>query len=132
MERANRERAGTLRHLLRSRRLPAVSRGYISPDAVPIVMCLWNRPERLPVMLELIAAQTTELPVRLMLWNNNVSHRAEYEEAVARAARPAPVRGAVRVARQHRGDRPVRRGALAARVRARGSVHHAGRRPGRP
>lgn len=85
MERANRERAGTLRHLLRSRRLPAVSRGYISPDAVPIVMCLWNRPERLPVMLELIAAQTTDLPVRLMLWNNNVSHRAEYEEAVARA-----------------------------------------------
>lgn len=85
LEKANRRRAGILGKLLSAPRLPAISRGYIDPHAVPVVMCLWNRPERLPIVLEQIAGQSTRLPLRMMLWNNNVDHRAEYEREVRRA-----------------------------------------------
>lgn len=46
--------------------------------ALPVLMCLWNRPTRLIPMLEMIDAQTTDAAVDVYLWNNNKADHAEY------------------------------------------------------
>ncbi|MFJ2354426.1 hypothetical protein [Frigoribacterium sp. NPDC087798] len=58
------------------------------PDSagIPMVMCLWNRPDRLPHVLDMLAALDAERPVRLLLWNNNAADAARYAEAVRGAA----------------------------------------------
>ncbi|RPE79058.1 MULTISPECIES: hypothetical protein [unclassified Frondihabitans] len=48
------------------------------PEAVPLVMCLWNRPDRLPVVLDLLARQESPRPIRFILWNNNADDAAHY------------------------------------------------------
>lgn len=59
------------------------------PDSpgVPLVMCLWNRPDRLPQVLEMLSGLDVEQPVRLLLWNNNSADAARYAETVRGAAR---------------------------------------------
>lgn len=58
--------------------------GTPEPSAVPVVMCLWNRPDRLEPVLDAIAAQQSDRPVRLMLWNNQRRDRARYVETLRR------------------------------------------------
>jgi hypothetical protein len=57
--------------------------GVPREDAVPVIMCLWNRPARLRRTLELLAAQQDAPPIRLVLWNNKRAddplHLAELE-----------------------------------------------------
>ncbi|MFZ7089079.1 hypothetical protein [Curtobacterium sp. RRHDQ10] len=56
-------------------------------DSVPLVMCLWNRPERIEHVLGMLADLDPAQPVRLLLWNNHAADAAFYEEAVRDAAR---------------------------------------------
>ncbi|MCS5713220.1 hypothetical protein NVV95_01500 [Herbiconiux sp. CPCC 205716] len=58
--------------------------GTPAPDAVPVVMCLWNRPDRLERVLDGLAAQRSDRPVRLMLWNNQRRDRSRYAEVLRR------------------------------------------------
>jgi hypothetical protein len=51
---------------------------------VPLVMCLWNRPERIEHVLGMLAALDPALPVRLLLWNNSGAD-APYYASVVRA-----------------------------------------------
>lgn len=52
------------------------------PDGVAVIMCLWNRRERIDAVLtQLDAQQGTR--VRLLLWNNNPSDDAYYRERIA-------------------------------------------------
>ncbi|MBC7594092.1 MAG: hypothetical protein H7288_09165 [Kineosporiaceae bacterium] len=58
-----------------------------SGDELVVVMCLWNRPERLAKILDLLDSQNLSGGVRLYLWNNN---RAEHTEYLATLARYQP------------------------------------------
>lgn len=61
-------------------------------DELAVLMCLWNRPERLVPMLELLDGQEGSPPVAVYLWNNN---RADHERYLAELSAWRP-RGAVR------------------------------------
>jgi hypothetical protein len=62
--------ASEYRRLLR-RRIPLETLlGTPQPEAIAIVVCLWNRPERLEEILDIVARQQTSKPLRLVLWNN--------------------------------------------------------------
>ena len=50
-------------------------------DAVLVVMCLWQRPERLPDILPMLADQQGP-PIRLVLWNNNPGTATENRRIV--------------------------------------------------
>lgn len=52
-------------------------------DAIPVVVCLWNRPDRAAEVTRMLRAQVTNRPIRLLLWNNNPAD-AETYRAVAR------------------------------------------------
>ncbi len=63
-------------------------RGTPSDGHVPVVVCLWNRPERVGPIVDLLIGQTTGTPIDLHLWNNN--HRArEHYRSVVSAVEPA-------------------------------------------
>ena len=56
---------------LLKRGLPlATTNGTIASTALPIVMCLWNRSQRIDTMLESFARQATKRNLRVILWNN--------------------------------------------------------------
>jgi hypothetical protein len=48
--------------------------GEVAADGVPLVICLWDRPDRLPVILEHLARQQVDRPLRVIFWNNKRSH----------------------------------------------------------
>jgi glycosyltransferase involved in cell wall biosynthesis len=52
---------------------------------VPLIVCAWNRPHRLPITIESLASQSYG-PLRLYLWNNNRAIRETIDEAVADAS----------------------------------------------
>ncbi|WP_194409120.1 hypothetical protein [Microbacterium cremeum] len=47
-------------------------------DAIPVIMCLWGRPDRFARSLEQLAAQEGAPPIRLILWNNKPRNDAHY------------------------------------------------------
>ncbi|MBN9139595.1 MAG: hypothetical protein J0H23_02100 [Micrococcales bacterium] len=51
-------------------------------DEVPVLMCLWNRPERITDVLELLDAQDHAPGVHLYLWNNRRSDHGRYLDAL--------------------------------------------------
>ncbi len=51
-----------------------------SKAAIPLVMCLWNRPSRLQTILEQIDAQQDAPPIHLILWNNAKHDRRHYSD----------------------------------------------------
>jgi hypothetical protein len=53
-------------------------------EAVPVVICVWRRPERLRSTIESLAAQSG-VPVHLWIWNNNAALRTFVDDAVAKA-----------------------------------------------
>ncbi|HEY0258756.1 MAG TPA: hypothetical protein VGC18_02790 [Lacisediminihabitans sp.] len=53
------------------------------PEALAIVVCLWNRPERLADVLRIIDAQRTSRSLRLVLWNNNPLDDEFYRSVIA-------------------------------------------------
>ncbi|NQX33638.1 hypothetical protein [Herbiconiux sp. VKM Ac-2851] len=94
---------------LGARGLVPARRAVGSPvaGAVPVVMCLWNRPDRLERVLDGIAAQQGDRPVRLMLWNNQRRDRARYAELL-RHRRPDRALASVEIV-----DSPLNIGGLA-------------------
>jgi hypothetical protein len=61
--------------------------GTIRSAAIPVVMCLWNRPFRIADIVESLDAQLSERPIRLIFWNNQRSDDAVYRASIA-ATRP--------------------------------------------
>jgi hypothetical protein len=56
-------------------------------STVPLVMCLWNRPQRIDGVLDMLASLEGGKRVRLLLWNNNGDDAAIYDRAILGAAR---------------------------------------------
>lgn len=87
-------RAGVRRRLARYRRMAlrwryghvpfSMRRIFGSPraEAIPVVMCLWNRPERFPDVLAELSAQEDVPGIRLLLWNNRPEHDPAYLAAI--------------------------------------------------
>jgi len=61
--------------------------GRHDDGSVPLVMCLWNRPDRLPAVLAMLGRLDPATPVRLLLWNNNPDDAARYRAVVDAAPR---------------------------------------------
>ena len=53
---------------------------------VPLVMCLWNRPQRINHVLDMLAS-LDGVSVRLLLWNNNHADADVYDRAIRDAVR---------------------------------------------
>ncbi|TFD29220.1 hypothetical protein [Cryobacterium lyxosi] len=88
-ERVQREalRPNTLRlrevnRLLKQGLPQATENGIAGPAALPVVMCLWNRPQRIDTMLESFARQATKRNLRVILWNNAPQDANYYRERV--------------------------------------------------
>lgn len=64
---------------------------------IPVIMCLWGRPERLAAVLEMLSVQTGAGSLRLYLWNNDRREQARYLSTLAGWA-PS---GALRSVRLH-------------------------------
>lgn len=64
--------------------------GVINPAAVPVIACLWSRPERVPVLLEMLRNQTSSRPIRLILWDNDGTNESDYLQTF-----PAGIGGAL-------------------------------------
>jgi hypothetical protein len=54
----------------------------IADGSVPIIMCLWNRPERIRGIISMLEALDGKPPVRLVLWNNNADDADFYAGVV--------------------------------------------------
>lgn len=52
--------------------------GIPRSEALPVIICLWKRRERLPDILKQLDAQADGPPLRVMLWNNNFDDDAAY------------------------------------------------------
>ncbi|WP_162940262.1 hypothetical protein [Gryllotalpicola protaetiae] len=61
--------------------MSTLKRGAADPASVPVIMCLWNRPERIDAILRQLDRQ--HRPVRLLLWNNAPAKARHYRERVA-------------------------------------------------
>lgn len=61
---------------------PTVVWGTPSNQCIPVVMCLWNRADRVPSILNMLDAQEGGHRVRLLLWNNCEGDRSLYNRTV--------------------------------------------------
>ncbi len=61
--------------------------GEVHDDALTIVMCLWNRPERITDVLRVIDTQSTGRPLRLVLWNNQPADSSYYRSTISNYVR---------------------------------------------
>ena len=61
---------------------PAGTWGRPDASGTPLVMCLWNRPDRLEHVLAMLADLDPEQPVRLLLWNNQPADADRYRRVV--------------------------------------------------
>ena len=57
--------------------------GQVANNAVFVVICLWNRPERLRALLDGLASQRDCPPIRLVLWNNNTADDSRYRAMIS-------------------------------------------------
>jgi hypothetical protein len=65
-------------------------------EGIAVLMCLWNRRDRLLDMLRLLDGQTGSPPVDLYLWNNNKLDHSHYLEVLS-AYRPVGALRSVRI-----------------------------------
>lgn len=80
---ARRRIARTYSHILDGRINFETVLGSVPENGLAIVVCLWNRPERIEPLLRLVDSQSTARPLRLVLWNNDVANQASYREAIS-------------------------------------------------
>lgn len=71
---------------LAGRMLPELRTGDVDTTAVAVIVCLWNRPDRLGTLLEQLAAQRDSPAIRLILWNNNPEFSERYRAELARVS----------------------------------------------
>lgn len=55
---------------------------------LPVIMCLWNRRDRIDDVLRMLDGQTGDVRLDLLLWNNNRADAAHYRARIA-AFQPA-------------------------------------------
>ncbi len=56
--------------------------GAVDPSSTLVVVCLYNRPERIDAILEQLAAQRGAPPLRLVVWNNARADDAHYRSRI--------------------------------------------------
>lgn len=61
---------------------PRLVAGALDDGAIPVIACLWNRPDRIHQMIDLLSAQSGGVRVRLLLWNNKPANTPEYERVI--------------------------------------------------
>ena len=71
-----------VKRLLKRGRPASIESGTAGAAALPVVMCLWNRPQRIDTMLESLARQRTNRRLRVILWNNAALDADYYRERV--------------------------------------------------
>ncbi len=76
--RAERDWSSAVARALDSEQRPVVVVGALALEAIPVIVCLWARPDRLPAVLDLLSTQNSTRPVRLILWNNRPENSARY------------------------------------------------------
>ena len=62
---------------------PELLLGSIRPGSVPVIVCLWARPDRLQAIVDQLSAQATSVGVRLILWNNRAEMSDRYRSELA-------------------------------------------------
>lgn len=78
--------AEAYRRLFAAGRIPrGTTYGAPGRDHVQVVMCLWNRPDRLDDVLRMLRDQSGGHAIDLSLWNNNRRERGLYDSLVAEA-----------------------------------------------
>ena len=85
--RPNTMRLREVKRLLKRGLPPAAENGKAGATALPVVMCLWNRPQRIDTMLESLARQRTDRKLRVILWNNAPQDADYYRERVREFSR---------------------------------------------
>ena len=66
--------------------VPEVIWGDVKPDALPVIVCQWRRPERVPAIIAGLASQEDAPPLRLIFWNNSSDHDERYRAEMAGGA----------------------------------------------
>jgi len=79
-------------------------RADAATSAVPLIMCLWNRPSRIDDVLRMLDAQVAERSIDLVLWNNQPADDAHYRARIAAFAAAAGQHGALRSVRYRSSD----------------------------
>lgn len=72
---------GYRRFLSRGVRLEVLS-GDVSSSSIPLVMCMWRRPERMATILAMLDGQRDCPPIRLVLWNNEPANSAHLRSTI--------------------------------------------------
>ncbi|SOE45722.1 hypothetical protein SAMN06296378_0084 [Salinibacterium xinjiangense] len=57
--------------------------GATSGLAIPVIMCMWRRPERMKTILRMLDDQSDCPPIRLVLWNNNSLNSAKIRSDIS-------------------------------------------------
>lgn len=78
-----------LRRFTRSGPPEPLTVGIPDVAAIPVVMCMWQRPERIADVLAELAAQTVTRRVRLLIWNNDPTNDDRYVRSIANGVRGA-------------------------------------------
>jgi hypothetical protein len=65
--------------------------GEIQKNSIPVIMCLWNRRDRLPSIIEQLDSQQTKRPIRLILWNNQQADNRHYRQILQQTNTVGPV-----------------------------------------
>lgn len=60
--------------------------GERDDQGVAVVVCLWNRPERIWNVLQILRFQQSSRPVRLVLWNNQPEDSLHYRRAISESS----------------------------------------------
>jgi hypothetical protein len=87
VEQTEERRARLVHRLLETPISPVTTVGEPVEGALPIVMCLYNRPARLPEIVRMLALQKTDRPLRLILWNNDTANTELYRRVLKDARR---------------------------------------------
>jgi hypothetical protein len=71
--------------LLYATRVPRRRRvlGHSGVGDLAVVICLWKRTDRVPQILDMLAAQTCAKPLRVIFWNNDRRRTAQYCRQIA-------------------------------------------------
>lgn len=78
---ARRDKAATL-HLVGRGIAWELPWGDPHTEDIAVIVCLWNRPERLEAILALLDAQESGRRIRLVLWNNEPGHSVDYRSTL--------------------------------------------------
>jgi len=65
------------------------------PGEIPVIICMWRRPERLAPILDMLEGQVGAGTLRLYIWNNDATRDAEYRAVLAGRSAAGALAGTV-------------------------------------